>query len=118
MDGLVSVLIAKEKKDNDLNNESVRQKEKLRAMFNNVKNNTNRNPYLHDVIDGYVEHFYNIKNEREKQYNALDILAQHVEKIYEGDNLTDTMINECKSDKHQLVREMEKTRNIINQIND
>jgi|TARA_B110000285_G_scaffold72572_1_gene83586 hypothetical protein len=115
MKDLVSELIAKEKKAEDLNNEIVRQREKLRTMFNNVKKNESKNPFLHDVLGGYIEHFYDIKNERERQYDALDVLANHVENINEEDDLTDTMINECKSDKHQLVREMERIRNIINQ---
>ena len=50
MKDLVSELIAKEKKAEDLNNEIVRQREKLRTMFNNVKKNESKNPFLHDVL--------------------------------------------------------------------
>jgi|TARA_B110000285_G_scaffold186394_1_gene211721 hypothetical protein len=118
MKDLVTELIKHEKKNDDLKKETERQIVNLHDMYKNVKNNGGKNKYLNNILRGYDEHFDKDKNEKKEQYSALEVLAHHIEKIYDEDDLTETMLNECRSDKHLLVREMEKIRNNINRIID
>tara|TARA_B100000780_G_C21057139_1_gene424758 strand:+ start:155 stop:514 length:360 start_codon:yes stop_codon:yes gene_type:complete len=101
-----------------IENEHDIQNDLLRNQYKKIKDNIIENPNLKEVLDGLTAHYESNRNEKEQQCEALEKIMDYIDDVNNNEELTPTLLNECKNDKHRLINEMQKIRNDINTILD
>tara|TARA_Y100000994_G_scaffold249055_1_gene258851 strand:+ start:1263 stop:1616 length:354 start_codon:yes stop_codon:yes gene_type:complete len=115
-ESLATILANEDKMMVNLAGERRRQKDNLKKNYEELKKNKKHNPYLEIVFGEYSEHYDNKKKEKEQQYNALQELLDYMDEVDADEKLSVSLQNECKNDKHMLLREMIKLRTSINKL--
>lgn len=118
MKELSTILANEDKMAVAVKNEHDIQSDLLRVQFKKIKDNSIHNPNLKEVLAGLTTHYDRKEKEMEEQYDALEKLMDYIESVNDNEKLSPTLQNECKNDKHLLIREMQKIRNDINRIID
>ena len=118
MKELSTILANEDKMAVAVKNEHDIQTDLLRGQFKKIKDNSIHNPNLKEVLDGLTTHYDRKEKEKEEQYDALEKLMDYIDSVNDNGELSPTLQNECKNDKHLLIREMQKIRNDINRIID
>ena len=118
MSELSTVLANEDKKAVAVNNELDIQDDLLRDQYKKIKDNCIHNPNLKEVLSGLIIHYDEKEKEMEQQYDALEKLMDYTDSVKDNEELSPTLQNECKNDRHLLIREMQKIRNDINRIID
>tara|TARA_Y100000389_G_scaffold94477_1_gene91139 strand:+ start:48 stop:407 length:360 start_codon:yes stop_codon:yes gene_type:complete len=118
MNELSTILANEDKIAMGVKNEHDIQDDLLRNQYKKIKDNSVHNPNLKEVLGGLTIHYDKKEKEKEQQYDALEKLMDYIDNVNDNGELSPTLQNECKNDKHLLIREMQKIRNDINRIID
>ena len=118
MKELSTILANEDKMAMAVKNEHDIQDDLLRDQYKKIKNNIIHNPNLKEVLAGLTIHYDEKEKEMEQQYDAFEKLMDYIDSVKDNEELSPTLQNECKNDKHLLIREMQKIRNDINRIID
>ena len=118
MKELSTVLANEDKMAVAVKNELDIQDDLLRDQYKKIKDNSVHNPNLKEVLAGLTIHYDEKEKEMEQQSDALEKLMDYIDSVKNNEELSPTLQNECKNDKHLLIREMQKIRNDINRIID
>ena len=89
------------KRDNEIDhlNKLIKHNQQFLADKHKILHKTQHdNPLLREVVDDYVLYFSKVDGEKQKQHNALQVLAKYITSISLNPDVTKDILRECKYD--------------------
>jgi phosphopantothenate synthetase len=98
-----------------LQKEMIQRKESLMKRQHILREIQQENSFLGMVAKDYQTYYDYIKNEKERQYQALEQLTRYIKKLESQTNQTETSIRENQYHQDLLLKQMTKIRQELNQ---
>lgn len=80
----------------------------LHNNFEHIKLVSSQNHFLEDVLSEYNDYFEQMKDQKHKKTQALEILSDYIDGISKEFNDSETLLNEVKKDQKNILKEMSK----------
>jgi hypothetical protein len=74
------------------------------------------NHYLSDVKKNYSKYYNHIVKEKQQQYNALLLLEEYMEDLMKTEKLVDDQLRVAKHDQKDIIREIDKVKDELNEL--
>ena len=74
------------------------------------------NEYLVDVKQDYTKYYDYIVGEKQQQYNALILLKEYMSDLMKTENLVDQQIRSVKHDQKDIIREIDKVKDELDEL--
>jgi|UniRef100_A0A6C0KQT5 hypothetical protein len=74
------------------------------------------NNYLDTVKDDYTKYYDFIVKEKQQQYNALLLLKEYMNDLTKTENLVDEQLRSVKHDQKDIIREIDKVKNELDEL--
>ena len=74
--------------------------------MNELKIAQKDNEFLVNVYDDYLSHFKYIKEQKQKQYDALYKISEYIDKMTIDPTMTDLLLRQSKLDQHAILNKM------------
>jgi hypothetical protein len=89
----------------------------LKGKYKELQNASSENELLKDVLEDYLLYYNTNKNEKIKQYEALNRTLEHIEIIAMDSNTNEELLRHSKIDQKELMNEMKKIKKEIDKLN-
>ena len=100
----------------DMRIEVINRKKMLLDKFKELKNTSSTNKFLKGISNDYKHYFDFIKAQKRKQYEALCMLSNYIEKISMDTELTEQLLRESKSDQKQILSQMRRVKGELDEL--
>ncbi len=74
------------------------------------------NQYLGDVRNDYNKYYDYILNEKQQQFNALNLLKDYMGELVKTENLLDSQLRTAKHDQQDILKEISKIKSELDQL--
>ena len=74
------------------------------------------NQYLGDVRNDYNKYYDYILNEKQQQFNALNLLKDYMGELVKTENLLDNQLRTAKHDQQDILKEIAKIKSELDQL--
>jgi hypothetical protein len=74
------------------------------------------NQYLGDVRNDYNKYYDYILNEKQQQFNALNLLKDYMGELVKTENLLDNQLRTAKHDQQDILKEISKIKSELDQL--
>jgi hypothetical protein len=74
------------------------------------------NQYLGDVKNDYEKYYKVILNEKQQQFNALNLLKNYMGELVETEKLLDNQLRTAKYDQQDILKEISKIKSELDQL--
>ena len=88
----------------------------LMEKYLELQRNAKENEYLNGVVDDYKNYFNFIIEEKNKQYDALNIISQYLDNINNEIEATDKILDEERHEQKNILREMRKIKENLDEL--
>ena len=76
----------------------------LRSRLHQLQSTQHENRFLEGVVDDYKKYYTYIKNQKEEELAAIQMISQYIDSIAASTSLTDDAIKQSKIQQHELLR--------------
>ena len=88
----------------------------LMEKYLELQKNAKENEYLNGVVDDYKKYFDFIIDEKNKQYDALNVISQYLDNINSEIRSTDEILDEQRQEQKNILREMKKLKENLDEL--
>lgn len=74
------------------------------------------NQYLANVKNDYNKYYEYILNEKRQQFKAMNLLKDYMGELIQTENLLDTQLRTAKHDQQDILREISKIKNELDEL--
>ena len=102
---------------NDLNIDIFNKNKLLIERYKHLKDNSQNNKLLEDVLNNYKTHFKQIYQQKKQQQHNLKSILLYLEKIINcQNNITETQIMQSKISKNNLINQINTIQKYIDEL--
>ena len=109
-------LALRDKKIDQIHIQIALKKQQLFHKLTAIQQTAEENTLLSSVVDDYKKYFDILIEEKQKQYEALQLLSCYLDNITFTTDLTDSILNESKLDQRHILREMQKVKKNLDEL--
>jgi hypothetical protein len=88
----------------------------LMEKYLELQKNAKENEYLNGVVDDYKKYFNFMIEEKNQQYDALNMISQYLDNINSEIKSTDEVLDEQQQEQKKIMREMSKIKENLDEL--
>ena len=89
----------------------------LKGKYKELQNASTENELLKDVLEDYLLYYNSNKDEKIKQYEALNKTLEHIDNIVIDSTTNEEMLRNSKIDQKEIMNEMKRIKSEIDKLN-
>lgn len=89
----------------------------LKGKYKELQNASKENELLKDVLEDYLIYYNTSKDEKIKQYEALNKTLEHIDMIMMEPTTNEEMLRNSKIDQKEIMNEMKRIKSEIDKLN-
>ena len=74
------------------------------------------NEYLDGVKNDYSKYYDYILNEKQQQYNALNLLKEYISDLIKTEHMVDEQLRTAKYDQKEIVQEIDRVKDELDEL--
>lgn len=88
----------------------------LRETYKDLQKTSLENKFFQSVLDDYEKYYVFIVEEKEKQYNAFQVISDYLDGLTLQSCLTKEQMNQLRNDQKDILERLSFIRNELNEI--